>query len=99
MIRASPYPLIPELLGKSETRRVPAPSHPAQRDVAKTHILQADNHAAPGAEPIPGSPWLGGRVDLEVSQLRIDNPKSIAESGVILKAKRSLMDPIMYLFC
>src|SRR5713226_2998830 len=32
------YPLIPVSLSESETRRVPAPSHLAQRDVAKTHV-------------------------------------------------------------
>jgi len=38
LIRASPYPLIPVSLGESGTRKVPAPSHLAQRDVAKTHV-------------------------------------------------------------
>ena len=36
--RTSPYPVIPASPGESETRRVPAPSHLAQRDVAKTHV-------------------------------------------------------------
>src|SRR6267378_8402113 len=38
IFRASPYPVIPASPGESETRRVPAPSHLAQRDVAKTHV-------------------------------------------------------------
>src|SRR5882762_8395018 len=38
IFRASPYPVIPVSPGESETRRVPAPSHLAQRDVAKTHV-------------------------------------------------------------
>jgi len=36
--RPTPYPLILVSLGKSRTRRVPAPSRLAQRDVAKTHV-------------------------------------------------------------
>src|SRR6266478_9585621 len=38
IFRTSPHPVIPVSPGESETRRVPAPSHLAQRDVAKTHV-------------------------------------------------------------
>jgi len=38
MIRTSPHPVIPVSPSESETRRVPAPSHLAQRDVAKTDV-------------------------------------------------------------
>jgi len=47
----SPYPVIPDRCSKSRTRRVPAPSHLAQRDVAKTHLLsRLASSVAPGAE-------------------------------------------------
>src|SRR5882762_666832 len=64
LIRASPYPVIPASPGESETRRVPAPSHLAQRDVAKTHVSPSLwLEWAPGREPV-GRPRLpGGRVD------------------------------------
>jgi hypothetical protein len=37
MFRTSPHPLIPLAFIANGTRRVPAPSRPAQRDVAKTY--------------------------------------------------------------
>src|ERR1700674_2189983 len=49
-IRTSPHPLIPVSRCESETRWVPAPSHLAQRDVAKTHISPGPCPRAPGAE-------------------------------------------------
>ena len=50
VFRASPHPLIPVSLSESETRRVPAPSHLAQRDVAKTHVSPGPCSRAPGAK-------------------------------------------------
>jgi len=35
-----PHPLTANLLGRTEARRVPASSHPATRDAAKTYVLQ-----------------------------------------------------------
>src|SRR5229473_1588641 len=37
--------------GESRTRRVPAPSHLAQRDVAKTHVSPGEGPQASGAKP------------------------------------------------
>jgi len=52
--RPTPYPLIPVFAGQnSRTRRVPAPSHLAQRDVAKTHV-------SPG--PWPPSSWREAQI-------------------------------------
>src|SRR5260370_36975126 len=51
VFRASPHPLITVSPSESETRRVPSPSHLAQRDVAKTHVSPGPCPRAPGAKP------------------------------------------------
>src|SRR5260370_2870929 len=56
MLRASPYPLVSVSLDKSETRRVPAPSHLAQRDVAKTHY--PEDRRSRGIFSKPVTHWL-----------------------------------------
>jgi hypothetical protein len=48
-------------------------------------FLQADDRLAPGAEPLSGSLWPGGRVDLEATKPRIDNLKIILDLGCFLK--------------
>src|SRR5260370_38815219 len=63
IFRASPYPLAPVPLGESGTRRVPAPSRLAQRDVAKTHV--SSRRATRGLLAHSRNPgylaWLTGR--------------------------------------
>ena len=48
-------------------------------------FLQAGDSRAPGAKPKSGLPGPGGRVDLEVTELRIDNTKIILDPGHFLK--------------
>src|SRR5204862_6923220 len=67
--RPTPYPLILVSLGKSRTRRVPAPSRLAQRDVAKTHV-------SPG--PCPRGSWREAQIpghfylaDVSIWRMRI----------------------------
>src|SRR6266436_1383352 len=50
IFHASPHPVIPVSPGESRTRRVPTPSHLAQRDVAKTHVSPGPCPRAPGAK-------------------------------------------------
>src|SRR6266446_4652972 len=89
IFHASPHPVIPVSPGESRTRRVPAPSHLAQRDVAKTHVLQVSGPELLARSTISGSHLPGGRVDLKEILKRIDNTASIAESKGILKTGRT----------
>src|SRR5258708_36198282 len=99
MLLASPHPLIPDSPGKSRTRRVPAPSHLAQRDVAKTHV-------SPG--PCPPSSWRearflgsllpGGRVDFADANHRIDNPQIVLDPVRFLNRKSNPATEISAVF-
>src|SRR6202158_1840702 len=86
MIRTSPYPVIPVSPGESRTRRVPAPSHLAQRDVAKTHVSPGQWPRAPGAKPNFWVTFTWRTCRFEGDLKRIDNTVSIAQSKGILKA-------------
>jgi hypothetical protein len=48
-------------------------------------FLQANDPLAPGAEPLSGSLWPGGRVDLKGTELRIDNQEIILALAHFLK--------------
>ena len=61
-------------------------------------FLQANDLLAPGAEPLSGSLWPGGRVDLEDTELRIDNPQIILARVHFLKRIRTVERVISALF-
>src|SRR6266852_3453777 len=86
IFRTSPHPVIPVSPGESETRRVPAPSHLAQRDVAKTHVSPGQWPRAPGAKPNFWVTFTWRTCRFEGIWKRIDNTASIAQSKGILKA-------------
>src|SRR6266849_3325655 len=86
IFHASPHPVIPVSPGESRTRRVPAPSHLAQRDVAKTHVSPGQWPRAPGAKPNFWVTFTWRTCRFEGDLKRIDNTVSIAQSKGILKA-------------
>ena len=98
MIRTSPHPVIPVSLSESETRRVPAPSHLAQRDVAKTHV-------SPGlcglslwreAQILVQSTWRTCRFGGNLKTNRQHNNST--RSGPFSQAVRGIFVTISYLF-
>jgi hypothetical protein len=56
------------------------------------------DRAALGAEPNPGSPRPGGRVDLKNIQYRIDSHKSVLDPVHFLKARPGSLDKLSLLF-
>jgi hypothetical protein len=98
MIRTSPHPLIPVSPSESETRRVPAPSHPAQRDVAKTHVFPGHAPRAPGAEPNSGVTFTWRTCRFGGNLKRIDNLKIVLDSGFFLKCWKLDRIYVNYLF-
>jgi hypothetical protein len=78
-----PHPLTANLLGRTEARRVPASSHPATRDAAKTYVLQ-ELLTSPWRRAFFGQTAPGGRVDLG-GKRRIDNTLILAEMLCFLK--------------
>src|SRR5260370_482986 len=87
MLRASPYPLIPVPPGESETRRVPAPSHLAQRDVAKTHYPR--DRRSEGIFSKPVTRWL-------LAQSRIAGHLGLADVSIIDNSK-IILDSVHFL--
>src|SRR5712664_2760582 len=85
LIRASPYPLIPVSPGESRTRRVPAPSHLAQRDVAKTHVSPGEGPQASGAKPDFWVTFTWPTCRFEGIWNRIDNAWIVPDSRLYLK--------------
>src|SRR5882762_9349511 len=85
LIRTSPHPVIPVPPGESETRRVPAPSHLAQRDVAKTHVSPGPCPRAPGAKLDFWVTWTWPTCRFEGELKPIDNPRIVLEPGLFLK--------------
>jgi hypothetical protein len=61
-------------------------------------FLQANDPLAPGAEPLSGSLWPGGRVDLEEANQRIDNRRIILDWEHFLKRIRQAKPQISVLF-
>lgn len=95
IFRTSPHPVIQDSLGKSKTRRVhpkdqgvqrvPAPSHLAQRDAAKTHVSPGPYPRAPGAKPNSWVPFTWRTCRFGGIRKRIDNPKIILDPAHFLK--------------